>query len=164
MTPPTWQITPLRAEHSLGVARCHIACWREAYPGIVPAHVLAAFDPHRAAQRWERLAMTDPGNTRIATIDTEVIGFAEVGVPRERHTRPPRELRAIYVRASRYGSGLADELLDAVLSPTTPCALWVFEENHRARAFYRRHGFVPDGRRRVESFTTATEIRMVRHP
>ncbi|MGV9840189.1 hypothetical protein ACWDUL_39155, partial [Nocardia niigatensis] len=41
-------------------------------------------------------------------------------------------------------------------------ALWVFEENPRAQAFYKKYGFELDGERRVEAFTPAMQVRMVR--
>jgi RimJ/RimL family protein N-acetyltransferase len=40
--------------------------------------------------------------------------------------------------------------------------LWVFRDNARARAFYLRNGFRPDGAERVEPFFGPIEIRMVR--
>ncbi len=38
--------------------------------------------------------------------------------------------------------------------------LWVADPNPRAQAFYRKHGFVPDGTAQVEN--GVREIRMVR--
>ena len=37
--------------------------------------------------------------------------------------------------------------------------LWAFEENHRARRFYEKHGFRWDGARRVSEFDGAMEVR-----
>lgn len=41
-------------------------------------------------------------------------------------------------------------------------SLWVFEANERARAFYRKQGFVEDGAVVDEPFFGVPEIRMVR--
>jgi hypothetical protein len=40
--------------------------------------------------------------------------------------------------------------------------LWVFRDNCRARAFYFRSGFIPDGAEQVEDFFGPLEIRMMR--
>lgn len=43
-----------------------------------------------------------------------------------------------------------------------PCGelyLWAFKENHRARRFYEKNGFVWDGSERVSEFDGAMEIR-----
>ena len=78
----------------------------------------------------------------------------------------PRDgvLWSIYVRTSEYGSGLADQLLEAVLPERAPAELWVFEANDRARRFYSRHGFKPDGARHVfgPELGRQAEIRLVR--
>lgn len=162
MTP--WQIVPLAAEHTRSLAECHIACWREAYQDLVPAHVLAAFDVERRTAQWERNRITYPGHTHVALVDDEVIGFVSAGPTRDRPPVPATELNALYVRSPWYGTGIAHELIHTVLDPQTPCSLWVFEENPRAQRFYRKHGFELDGTRRVEAFTPTFEVRMVRFP
>lgn len=46
-----------------------------------------------------------------------------------------------------------------------PATLWVAEDNPRARGFYARNGFTPDGTRKVdEAADDLAEIRMVRDP
>ncbi|WP_280434904.1 GNAT family N-acetyltransferase [Nocardia carnea] len=158
-----WRIVPLVPEHARALAVCHIACWREAYRGLVPDHVLAAFDTDRRAASWERTARGHAGKpTWVAERGREIIGFTQYGLPDELPAVADRELSAMYVRAPWYGTGLAQALLNTVLEPDKSCSLWVFEGNPRARAFYRKYGFVPDGTARAERFATATEIRMVR--
>lgn len=163
MTPERpWTIVPLGPEHSRALAECHIACWREAYRGLVPDHVLAAFDLDHRAASVERLARAYTGQFLIVLSGEQVTGFVRYGPPREEPAVAERELGALYVRAAWYGTGLAHALLRAVLEPDRSCSLWVFERNPRARAFYTKYGFVPDGTARAERFATATEIRMVR--
>ena len=71
-----------------------------------------------------------------------------------------RQLNVLYVLASAHGTGAGVGLLEAVIFQSEAVALWVADPNPRAQAFYRKHGFVPDG-----SFTDEygiKEIRMVR--
>jgi 2-(1,2-epoxy-1,2-dihydrophenyl)acetyl-CoA isomerase len=68
----------------------------------------------------------------------------------------------MYVRAAWYGAGVAHDLMRAVLDPTTDTSLWVFEENPRAQAFYRKYGFELEGTRRAERFSPTVEVRMLR--
>ncbi|AYF75167.1 GNAT family N-acetyltransferase [Nocardia yunnanensis] len=158
-----WQVVPLAAEQVRGMSECHIACWRESYAGLVPQHVLDAFDLDRRAQAWERIRVEYPGRIVVAVHDDgTVIGFASSGPPRDESPVAERELSALYVRAAYYGTGVAQELMARVLSPDADTALWVFEENPRAQAFYRKYGFELDGERRAEAFTPAIQVRMVR--
>ncbi|NMN94374.1 GNAT family N-acetyltransferase [Antrihabitans stalactiti] len=147
-----WQIRELTADLIRSAAECHIASWQESYRGIVPDHVLDAFDIDERAAMWERRLADHPHATQVAVEDGAVIGFA---------TASPHELHALYVRRYRHGSGVADELIGAAIG-ARPCSLWVFEANPRAQAFYRKHGFVPAGERKIEPFSGAMEIRMVR--
>ncbi|WP_230329409.1 GNAT family N-acetyltransferase [Nocardia aurantiaca] len=144
------------------MAACHVACWREAYQGLVPQHVLDAFDVDQRAAAWERIRIKYPGHVVVAVVDDAVVGFAASGPAREQNPPTPLELTAMYVRAAYYGTGLADDLMRTVLSDEGDTSLWVFEENPRAQAFYKRYGFELDGERRVEAFTPALQVRMVR--
>jgi GNAT superfamily N-acetyltransferase len=153
---------PVEPAHARALAECNIACWREAYRGLVPDHVLDAFDVDRRAANLERIARNHSGRLLVAESGTEIAGFTQYGPPRDEPAVAERELQAMYVRARWYGTGLAHALIRAVLEPDRSCSLWVFERNPRARAFYTKYGFVPDGTARAERFAMATEIRMVR--
>lgn len=161
MTAHIWHIEPLAAAHTHSLAECHIACWREAYRELVPQHVLDAFDVERRAEQWERIRVRYPDSTVVARTGDTVIGFASGGPSRDDPPVAAREVNAMYVRAAWYGTGVAHELMRAVLRPDTATSLWVFEDNPRAQAFYRKFGFELDGSRRVEAFTPAWEVRMV---
>ena len=149
-------ITELTPELVRSAAVCHIECWREAYRGVVPDHLLDAFDVDRLALIW-RKRLTGPGRTFVATVDGVVIGFASAGPG----PTGALQLHSLYVRSAYYGSGVADELIDAAVGGSA-CSLWVFEANPRAQAFYRRHGFVLTGERDIERFSNAVEVRMTR--
>ncbi|MCC3329736.1 GNAT family N-acetyltransferase [Nocardia abscessus] len=164
MSERPWRVQPLAAEYTYSLAECHISCWREAYRGLVPDHVLDAFDIERRAELWERDRVRYPGRTHVAIVEDDVVGFASAGPPAAADAVTPLELHALYVRSRWHGSGVADDLIRAALDPAAPCSLWVFERNARAQAFYRRHGFVLDGTRKLESFTAEVEVRMVRTP
>jgi GNAT superfamily N-acetyltransferase len=114
---------------------------------------------HRPLSGVRRVVATEPSGS--------IAGFAVAGPTRPKDlpepiTRPV-ELRALYVLRSRYGTGLGQSLLDAVLDRETAAELWVFQDNGRAQAFYRRNGFTTDGAEYVdERFPELLEIRMVR--
>lgn len=184
-----WIVRPATVDDAQGLAVCHIESWREAYRGLVPDHLLDAFDTTRSTQQWTRIitelpnatnnstaaaqrrtllvAVADkpqtaiPASVRPGPRGTEILGFAHAGPPRDHPRVADRELYALYLRAARYGTGIAQELMRAILLPDTDTALWVFEENPRARSFYRKFGFAADGARRIEPFSAASEIRMV---
>jgi ribosomal protein S18 acetylase RimI-like enzyme len=60
------------------------------------------------------------------------------------------ELYALYVRPAWWSTGTGRALMDRVLARTSGAGyqsivLWVLRDNARARRFYQRAGFAPDG-------------------
>jgi len=70
-------------------------------------------------------------------------------------------LRALYVRREHWGTGMGQRLLDEALGDE-PATLRVFRDNLRARRFYARNRFVPDGHEAEEPHLGGVEIGMVR--
>ncbi|KAA0024389.1 GNAT family N-acetyltransferase [Antrihabitans cavernicola] len=128
---------------------------------MVPDHVLAAFDVDKRAEQWERIRRSGTAKTFVALDHGVVIGFSSSGPTRDPGAPVDRELYALYLRGSFHGSGIATALLDAAIGPD-PVALWVFDDNPRAEAFYRKSGFDADGARRLEPFSGVMEVRMIR--
>ncbi len=74
-------------------------------------------------------------------VDDHELGFAAV---------TPPWLHGLYVLPEAWGTGVADRLheraVEALRAAGTETArLWVLAENRRARRFYERHGWYPDG-------------------
>jgi ribosomal protein S18 acetylase RimI-like enzyme len=96
--------------------------------------------------------------------DGEIVGFASAGPTRDEAAPADWELYAINVLTEHHGTGVADQLIAAVTAQR-PATLWVFQENARAQAFYRRHGFLMEGATRFHDAVgpaEITEVRMVR--
>ncbi|MGZ9811360.1 N-acetyltransferase family protein [Pseudoroseicyclus sp. H15] len=56
------------------------------------------------------------------------------------------EIGSLYVSREARGRGLGRALLEAAKARRRRLTLWTFQANDRARAFYRREGFVEAGR------------------
>ena len=146
------------------VGRVHVQVWREAYAGHMPADYLEGLDPMKSAARWKlRFEMDEPDGTVLVATgpDGEIVGFAAAGPTRDEDAPTDWELYAINVLADHHGTGVADQLIIAVLAER-PATLWVVNDNARAEAFYRRHGFSVEGATKLHDGTGASEMRMVR--
>ncbi|HLI02191.1 MAG TPA: GNAT family N-acetyltransferase [Acidimicrobiales bacterium] len=146
------------------VVDCQTQCWDEAYRGIVASSYLD--DPQVAVRRRERWARRLAGDRSVLLASLPATpglaeGVASFGPSRDDPPEPPLELMSLYIRARWHGSGLADRLLVAAIGEES-ASLWVFTVNARAQAFYRRHGFEPDGAEHIDPDTGLTELRMVR--
>jgi ribosomal protein S18 acetylase RimI-like enzyme len=171
-------VRPAGPDDAADLVRVHLRCWREAYGHLLSEEFLAAREAEtdRRAQRW-REAIAAGSRPWVALADGEVVGLALALEPDQHPDREPDqhpdqepdpvrprrlELAMLYLLASHHGSGLGQQLLDAATG-TGPCSLWVAEDNPRARAFYARNGFHPDGARRTEpAFEDIVVVRLVR--
>jgi GNAT superfamily N-acetyltransferase len=144
------------------VGRVHYRSHVETYSGTFPDGVIQAFPAEQRAQMWERMIAGDSGALWVAEVDEQVVGFAATGPSRDDPPVRALELGSIYLLAAHHGSGLGQALLDAALGAQN-ASLWVLDDNPRARSFYTRNGFTPDGAEKVdEQFGNVREIRMVR--
>ncbi len=96
-----------------------------------------------------------------------MIGFASAGPSRDDDAERGSigELYAIYVLARWWGGGTGRRLQAEALAGLRDtgyreATLWVLDTNRRARAFYERTGWTPDGATKQEEFgLPITEIR-----
>jgi GNAT superfamily N-acetyltransferase len=144
-------------------AYCHLACWQEAYTGLIDAGRLAEItgDYDWAIRLWSDVLGSQ--QTVILAVHSDVIiGFATARPTPEPGLDIALHLNAINVRRAYWGTGVGQRLLDAAIG-NRDASLWVFRDNARARAFYVRNGFAPDGAEQAENFFGGlVEIRMIR--
>ena len=116
---------------------------------------------------WQRMIAAVSGHPRQAAAAGEpapaIVGFASFGPERDvlgtpwPHALSPAgaegraaELYALYVHPAWWSTGTGRALMDQVLARVSAAgyrgiALWVLQDNARARRFYERAGFEPDG-------------------
>lgn len=135
------------------IARVQERGWQTAYRHVFPVERLDA-GGFVFAERWrERLDRPPRGwSTFVAVDGAAILGFASVGPSRDE--RGPGELYALYVDPARWSSGVGRALIaraeEQLASEFGAARLWVLEENARARRFYERAGWAPDGARKAE--------------
>jgi RimJ/RimL family protein N-acetyltransferase len=137
------------------LAAIRVASWRAGYAGIVPDAVLDALDVDAEADRWTTILRdaAAQGQHVEFVVDRRdvVVGYAAIGPCTDPEDDPRLgELMAFYLHPDAWGSGAADPLIEraeALLADRrhTEAVLWVFDANARARRFYERHGWAPDG-------------------
>lgn len=146
------------------MARVLVRSWRETYRGLMPDRVLDDPGLVKTRERFWTAALVEEryraNRIAVAQRNGEVIGVAMAGPPESPQPGVSLHLYVLYVLAAEHGSGAGAALLNAVLGPNEPAALWVADPNPRAQAFYRKHGFVPDGTIQVDD--GVREIHMVR--
>ncbi len=142
------------------IAAVHVRAWQVAYRGMVADDHLDGLDVAERTQGWldilvdgpesrARRGGVDAASNLVAVDDGVVVGFVSVGVDRDEPRLGRGELWALYVDPYQWGAGAGTALIEAgtaiLTERFTEAALWVLRDNERARRFYERHGWRPDG-------------------
>lgn len=154
------------------VACLHVRSWRSAYRGLVAQHYLDALTPEVLVGRYTfgRMGLRMP-HTLVAIDGSAIRGFATTGLCRDAELPNSGELMALYVDPPYVGAGVGNSLMLAARKRlralgVTDAVLWVLDANTRARHFYERDGWRPDGACRTELFggVEAHQVRYRRAP
>lgn len=164
MTGRPFRIRLAVPDDARGCAFVHHTSWVETYSGLLPASHWEADTLERRIENWQR-SLGGGKSVTVAELDEQIIGIAITNASRKIGDNDPvreLELSCLYVLAAHHGGGVGQALLDTVLPPDRPAQLWVAESNPRARRFYERNRFHPDGTRYVDEQLNLAETRHVR--
>ncbi|ASN38760.1 GNAT family N-acetyltransferase [Arthrobacter sp. 7749] len=129
------------------VARALVAAWRAAYRGIIGQDFLDAMDEQRIGDSWRETLARGAGVPPLVIISADhVVGFCQVGEPRDMPQPDTGELFALNLHPDAWGRGLGSALLSAASEQLLALGyrrayLWVADGNQRAIDLYLRHGW-----------------------
>jgi ribosomal protein S18 acetylase RimI-like enzyme len=150
------EIRAAAVEDAVAVARFQTDAWNSAYKDLVPAEYLARMTVVTRTERWGGRIRAGDRSIFLAENDGQIEGVVSFGEGVE-----GLELMSLYIAASIRSSGLGSRLLDLAVGDRA-AILWVFRDNPRAIAFYRRHRFELDGAESIDEDTGMTLVRMSR--
>ena len=149
------------------IAAVQREAWFAAYAGIIPDEIIdrvtAPDDGARVRQSfrtrpWQRMIVATPDEAQAGIVgyasfgpETDVLGTpCPHPLSTDGEERRVAELYALYVHPAWWSTGTGRALMDRVLARTAAAGyssitLWVLRDNERARRFYERAGFAPDG-------------------
>lgn len=157
---PIWRIRPAGPDDAQALSLVASATFLESFAGVIDGGGLVAHclrhhnaDTYRTylangARAW--LAEVEPGHAPV--------GYALLCAPELEQAQPgDLELKRIYLLSRFQGSAIAGALMRSVreaavsqCSETGRLLLGVKNDNHRALAFYAKHGFEPIGTRQFD--------------
>jgi ribosomal protein S18 acetylase RimI-like enzyme len=154
------------------LAGLHIRAWQWAYRSQIPDSYLdrLADNLGRRTEQWKRILFRrSEQRVWVADADRQIVGFAHTAHPGPGPDPGPNaaEIGSIYLDFEWAGKGVgrvlfAQAVEDLRLRGYDTAILWVLESNERARRFYERAGFAPDGAIKVEP-REGFELREVRY-
>lgn len=145
------EIRPGRHTDATAIAVVHVDGWRWGYRGLLPDAVLAQQSVADRTERWSAMLRDESTSVLVAEDAEGVCGFVSFGPTRDADHSPAtvHEVYALYVAHRVARSGVGSALMTGALAEAPPtcdrASVWMLRDNDRAGAFYRRHGFSPDG-------------------
>ena len=159
-------------DDATALSRLGAETFTETFGHLYDPSDLALFLTNHGEDHW-RQELADP-EFAVLIVESETgeaIGYAKVGPPHLPFE--PRgtavELRQFYLLEPWQGQGLADRMMQWVIDEAERRSgddlyLSVFVDNHRARRFYERWGFVSEGRYAFMVGSHADEDVVMRRP
>jgi GNAT superfamily N-acetyltransferase len=150
-----WRVRRARTDDADALAVVHVDVWRRAYRDLMPDAFLDELgDParvERRSERWRQDLADGSLSTWVAEVDGSIVGFAGAAPTRDGDLPPGAvELVMINVLEAWAGRGVGRALMGTVEGHwreigADTAVLWVLTGNGRARQFYARLGWLPDG-------------------
>jgi ribosomal protein S18 acetylase RimI-like enzyme len=151
-----------RPGDAAAIAEVHARTWRAAYEHVFGSERLAAREPDVAL--WTRILANERVEVSVAEAGGRIVAFVSVGPSRDDDAEG--ELYAIYALPEAWGTGAGANLMQAGLDAMRSAGyrdavLYVLDDNQRARRFYEREGWAPDGLTKRDEFLglEVTEVR-----
>lgn len=173
MTSADASVRSAAANDAPAVGQTQALVWQEAYDGIVPPEVHAAFDPQAFATAWRDSLRAPPAGVHrllVACAGDQVIGFVAIGPSQDPDAgQTTGEITALGVhpmhRTQGHGSRLVNAAVDVLREAGAEhVATWCLVEHEALRAFLSASGLVPDGAYRdrviAPDGATAREVRL----
>ena len=121
---------------------------KEGISSTISGYVLSEF----TAEKFITLLTSTSATILVAEVNANLVGYAliDVGVSRPEPTSSKAQLATLYVQEHFVGKGVGSALLAmaealAAQNATKPLWLTVNAKNHRAIAFYAKHGYTKIG-------------------
>ena len=133
-------------DNELEISKIYESSWKYAYKDIIPQ----SFLDHIPAGQWANSIRKAGMNSLVLTENRKMIGTASFCKSRWEKYSDYGEVVSIYFLPDYIGKGYGRLLLNKCIEELKQCGfskvlLWVLEDNHRARKFYEKNGFICSG-------------------
>jgi ribosomal protein S18 acetylase RimI-like enzyme len=157
--PGSVEILPADPAEATALRDLHLTTWEATYRDRAPEAWYGERLAAHAVREWGEILRSQAargGGVLTARCDRRIVGLCQYG-PTEDHDHDPDQvgqIQRLYVHPARQRTGIGRSLLTASVDRLRQrgahtATLWALETDQRARAFYERLGWKPDGARRT---------------
>lgn len=150
------------------LAEILVSSWKSAYSGLIPSDDLAKnTDISYRTEMFKKMLADPRGDFYIALDDAVPCGHIMFSKSSDADLSDCAEIVAVYALQEYWGKGVGKVMMQTALEAIKEqgfknTSLWVLKANLRARRFYEKFGFAPDGTEKATSFSNGiTKVRYV---
>ena len=146
-----FKIIRAKKENAHEMALLHAISWEQAYSGIIPENIINDFTIEKREKIFSSAISSNPEEYYIFKVDDNLAGIASLNKSHEKNAPDYiGEIYSIYFHpkywgtpATYYGLQFCVDRLKTLGFKTV--TIWVLNDNIRAKKFYEKNGFIPDG-------------------
>ncbi|HBL84419.1 MAG: hypothetical protein A2Y17_04670 [Clostridiales bacterium GWF2_38_85] len=144
-------------DDAIDIADIHMLSWEVAYKDIIPTEYIIEKNKTRPAQ-WQNLLLKNDCEYFIIQLENNTIGFITLAKPQDKNSDENYyELVSLYLHPDYCRKGFGTVALNYISSYTKALGekyliLFVLEDNHSARLFYEKNGFLFDGTKKTLNY------------
>ena len=151
------------------IAEIQICGWRFAYRGIISDYEL--FSQRLVINSIKAITTRFDNNASFIVFDDDsdniLKGFAWYGLSRDEDKKNSYEINAIYVQPEFTRNGIGKLMMENVVNNAkenncSELLIWALSENNKGIEFFKKNGFVVDGKRKFIEKWEKEEIRMIK--
>lgn len=149
-------IVEFKNAHVKDIAKAQILAWQEAFSGILSKKILSNLEVVSFEENWiEILTQKERANFIWLSKDKIGLGFISFGKPKDENEKADFEIYGIYVHPDYWGRGIGFSLMNFALGTmgkkkqSAKIVLWTMAKNVLSGKFYRRYGFLENGKHRM---------------
>ncbi|HKN51627.1 MAG TPA: GNAT family N-acetyltransferase [Amycolatopsis sp.] len=170
-SPSPGTVRPATVSDATAIGEINVLSWQAAYSGLLPDDFLRRLSAEARSRMWADVLGGPDRSGTVLVVETagaerHLAGFVAFGPPRGHAGTELGQLYALYLHPRHWDRGLGRLLHERAVQALADdgyrtAILWVLATNERAKNFYARHGWRPDGGKQAERMegVTLDEIR-----
>ena len=133
------------------MAEIHARSWEVAYKDIIPMEYIKAKNATRL-ELYQRIITDENTIQYVIQVDNKTAGIMGVGEPQDDDVDDSYyELHGIYLHPDYYRKGIGTDAVNFAFDKARKLSkkfmnVWVFAENYNSINFYKKCGFIADGK------------------
>jgi GNAT superfamily N-acetyltransferase len=146
-----------KPDDALDIAEVQMRSWEVAYKDIIPMEYIKAKNATRH-ELYQRIITNENTTQHVIQVDDKTVGIMGIGEPKDDDVDDSYyELYVIYLHPDYFRKGIGTQAVNFAFEKARNLGkrfmnVWVLAENYNSINFYKKYGFVADGKTHTREY------------